>query len=146
MDDFSSRVEKRIMSQGDCDDVLLVNDLYQEIQRLRASRSEVIGRGPMDEAKIEIVERLGAARDYLRTPKITIVGPVQEIELRHALAAQEAALTIQSLVKALEIAEGVLSNVPYEFETTNGGRIPVTKASAARDLARSVLSKLRGSS
>ncbi len=47
--------------------------------------------------------------------------------------------------EALRIAEAVLSNVPYEFETTTGGRIPVCKASKARDMARAALTALETS-
>lgn len=44
----------------------------------------------------------------------------------------------ERLREALTLAEAVLSNAP-EFETTAGGRIPLTKVSEARDVARAAL-------
>jgi hypothetical protein len=44
----------------------------------------------------------------------------------------------EALREALTLAEAVLSNAP-EFETTAGGRIPLTKVSEARDVARAAL-------
>ncbi len=92
----------------------------------------------MGDDKIEIVERLHGVA--------VSIGMEWTAEHRQHVfdTVKEAALTIESLVKALEIAEGVLSNVPYDFATTNGGRIPVTKASEARDIARAEITKLRG--
>jgi hypothetical protein len=47
------------------------------------------------------------------------------------------------MFEALKLAEAILSNAP-EFSTTHSGRIPVTRVSEARDVARAALAKAQG--
>lgn len=90
-------------------------------------------------ADYEIVEKLAKAE---RQTMQIVAGYIPPHQVEKLLT--EAAATIVELAEALVVAESLLAQVPYEFETTNGGRIPVTKASEARDRARSALSRLKG--
>lgn len=89
----------------------------------------------MDEAKIEIVERLGIEADN------------QPLDSTAAAAMYEAQLTIQSLVKALEEMTTWIDE-QYVVDTCRHETDPdcwSCQAIAHIDKAKSVLSKLRGS-
>jgi hypothetical protein len=122
-------------------DFIRIADRLRQLREMEAAPTPSIEVGEMVELLTNMAraERGATAADF-------VPQHVKNAAEREALHCEKIASLLLSLDAergrlrtALTIAEGVLSNVPYEFETTNGGRIPVTKASEARDLARSAL-------
>lgn len=54
-------------------------------------------------APAELSARLRDLRDYLRMPQMVVIGPAQEIDLRHALTAEQSADTIDALQAQVEV-------------------------------------------
>lgn len=67
------------------------------------------------------------------------------VKIGRGYSVADAALFAASpeMFEALQIADAILSNTPG-FSTTNGGRIPVTRVSEAREIVRAALTKARG--